>query len=555
MEGQGVVFPSGIYMKLSGGTMILSGNWVNNGNYSDQNGTIIINGITNLSGYSANTFGNVKVLAGAKLSISPHNSVSVNGTLTNNAGASGFVLESDSTGTASLIHNTNNVLATIQRYINGASEAWHFLSSPVAGQGISGSWLPSGSYSNGTGYDLYLYNEPNSCWIYKLDLTSTINWNTVHPGSDFAVGRGYLYSLQAASPTKEFTGNLNNGSLNFGLTFNGTDITLKGFNLVGNPYPSSIDWSAASGWTRTVLNSSGGGYDMWIWNPAANNYGVYNSADADGLGTNSVTRYIAPMQGYFVQASGNGNLGMNNNIRTGFGAVKWFKGKGEEINKEIEVSKISLWVKSDEGYGTDEVLLKFGFSENKNGAMKLFSRALSAPGLYMASEGKNLSVRYLTDAKENKAVPLLFSPGADGKYSISCSFDQNKYDTVMLEDRQMHHIVDMKEVNTYSFTASKNDNPCRFVLHFGKVDSNSEKEFPVRIYTDGIRLIVDLTQVNIESDALVYDMMGRLLLQQKLQGNMQHSLDINTKTKTQFLIVYLKNPNGIIRRKILWNMK
>ena len=34
--GQGIILPSGIYMKLSQGTMVLQGNWVNNGNYTDQ---------------------------------------------------------------------------------------------------------------------------------------------------------------------------------------------------------------------------------------------------------------------------------------------------------------------------------------------------------------------------------------------------------------------------------------------------------------------------------------------------------------------------------------
>ena len=112
--------------------------------------------------------------------------------------------------------------------------------------------------------------------------------------------------------------------------------SLKGFNLTGNPYPSSIDWRASSGWTRSDLVSTGGGYDMWIWNPTANNYGVYNSADADGVGTNSVTRYIAPMQGYFVTASSAGNLSMNNDVRVHDGAGNWFK------SIERQVGTVSL---------------------------------------------------------------------------------------------------------------------------------------------------------------------------------------------------------------------
>jgi hypothetical protein len=488
--------------------------------------------------------GNLTIESGNILAISPVGYLTVTGALTNNADNAGLVLQSDATGTASLIHNTDNVPATVQRYISGVAETWHFLSSPVSDQPISGSWLPSGTYGTGTGYDMYLWNEVNSCWIYQLDNASPINWSTVHPGSDFAVGRGYLYSVQAANPTKEFVGKLNNGPISYGLTFSSSDASLKGFNLAGNPYPSAIDWGAASGWTRSDLNSSGGGYNMWIWNPAASNYGVYNSADADGSGTNSVTRYIAPMQGYFVQAANDGDLGINNEVRLFSGTGNWLK------STKQEVSKLSLGVISDAGYGSDEIQLGFGYAEDENGAMKLFSKVLSAPSLYIASQGDYLSVLYLTNTEENPAVPLMFKPGMNGKYSISCNFDLNKYETVMLEDRQTHNIQNMKAEKTYHFNALKTDNANRFVLYFGPVNNQTVGELPARIYTNDKRLIIDLTLISNETDIFVYDILGRLLLQQKLQGETRHDFTINSDT--QILIVYLKNPDGSLCQKLLW---
>ena len=488
---------------------------------------------------------NLIINSGKIFEIAAVKTLTVAGSINNSAGNAGFVLQSDATGTAVLIHNTNSVPGTVKHYISGNAEDWHFLSSPVSGQSISGNWLPSGTYGNGTGYDLYLWNEANSCWIYKLDTTSAINWNTVHSGANFASSRGYLYSVQASNPTKEFAGNLNNGTINYGLTFSSDNISLKGFNLVGNPYPSSIDWKAASGWTRTNLKSSGGGFDMWIWNPEASNYGIYNSADADGVGTNSVTRYIAPMQGFFVQASSTGNLGMNNSIRVLDGA-DWFK------NAQVdEVNKLSVCIKSDDGYGSDEVQVKFGYSENENGAMKLFSKVISAPSLYMSSAGINLSVRYFTNTQDNPSVSLTFKSGIDGNYTIDCNFDQQKFDTIILEDKKMHTIQNMKVKKTYSFQSASSDNSNRFVLHFGRfIKQSDNKELPVKIYTDGNQLIVDLTLINKETNVLVYDIMGRLLLSEKLQGETQHKLNLNSDTK--ILIVKLTNPDGSLYRKLLW---
>ena len=71
----------------------------------------------------------------------------------------------------------------------------------------------------------------------------------------------------------------------------------------------------------------------------------------------------------------------------------------------------------------------------------------------------------------------------------------------------------MKIGNTYDFEASKTDDANRFVLHFGPDNSASYNQLPARIYTDGSQLIIDLSLIGPETDAFVYDMLGRLLLE------------------------------------------
>jgi len=565
--GQQIILNTGAYLNNSGAAYIVinNGAFVNNGNYTKGAETVTFSGtaaraisgssntdlynlsITNTGGITAQvgelTVNALTVASGCKLTINPAKAVTASGALTNSAGTGGLILKSDVTGTASLIHNTTSVPATMQRYISGAAEAWHFLSSPVAAQSIGGDWLPSGTYGNGTGYDLYVWNEPNSCWIYQLDITSTINWNTVHPGSDFVVGRGYLYSVQVLNPTKEFVGNLNNGSLNYGHTIGSSDVSLKGFNLVGNPYPSSIDWQAASGWIRSNLVSSAGGYDMWIWNPTVSNYGVCNSFT--GAVTNGVTRYIAPMQGFFVQATSAGNLSMDNAVRVQNGASAWLK------SKKMEDANVSVVIQSEADIGSDEILLSFGYAENENGAMKLFSKVLSAPNLYMASERNYYSVRYFSTTDENPAVPIMFKPGAAGSYTIGCNFDLSKFETVLLHDRKTEYMHDMKALNTYSFQSSTSDAANRFVLYFGPVENYSDDGFPARIYTDGIQLVVDLTLISSETEVTVYDVLGRLLLQKTLQGLSERKLWVNAKS--QIIIVHLKSKQGTMCRKLFYN--
>ena len=62
---------------------------------------------------------------------------------------------------------------------------------------------------------------------------------------------------------------------------------------------------------------------MWIWNPTANNYGVFNSLGTTG--TNDVTQYIPSMQGFFVRAETNANIVMTNDIRSHMGTDYWMK--------------------------------------------------------------------------------------------------------------------------------------------------------------------------------------------------------------------------------------
>ncbi len=500
--------------------------------------------VDNPEGVSLNTDFTVNnilsINSGRLFIIGAGNNLTVNGLIANTTGTTGFILKSDATGTASLIHNTNNVGATVQRYISGDPEACHFISSSVTNQNIGGSWTPTGTYGNTTGYDLYVWNEPTNCWIYKLDITSAVNWNMVHPGTEFIPGRGYLYSVQAANPTNEFIGNLNNGSMDIGLSFSSTDATLKGFNFVGNPYPSSIDWQAPAGWTRSDLLNSGGGYDIWIWNPAANNYGVCNSAT--GICTNSITRYIAPMQGFYVQAVAAGNLGINNNVRVNDVSGSWFKNSG------INTGLVSMVVQSDDNHSFDEARLQFGYYTNQPGAAKLFSHVSTAPSLFLSTENENSSVRYLTDIVDNPTVPVLFKPGENGNYTLKCTFNPDEFEIVMLEDRQANYIQDMKMGNTYSFKASKTDSYDRFVLHFGADNNSVCKELPARIYSDENRLFIDLTLVSNESEALVYDVTGRLLLKKTLQGLQEHQIYVNATS--QILLVQLNNRQGNICRKL-----
>ena len=510
--------------------------------------------IDNTDGVTLNTNfaldNNLTINSAKKFIIDAAKSLTVTGTIANSAATSGFVLKSTAAGTASIIHNTNNVPATVQRYISGASEDWHFLSSPVSNQTIVGSSLtPSGTYGNGTGYDLYLWNEPTPCWVYHKNDEGGLTidpknpkWPAVHSSTKFIPGCGYLYSVQATNPTAEFTGNLNNGSITYSITnsINGEDPKVRGFNLIGNPYPSTIDWKATSGWTRDALVVSGDGYDMWIWNPVTNNYGVFNSGTA--IGTNGVTQNIAPMQGFFVRAATNGNIGMTNSVRGTAGTSNWMRMK----TTTAEIVKVQIT--SNDNYGSDEILLQFGAPANEAGAPKLFSTVTTAPSLFLNREKKELSVLNLTNVIENSSVPLMFKAGKDGNYALSIGNESASYEVLLLEDKKAKTITDLNLIPTYQFKGSVKDAADRFILHFVPI-TPEVTNLPAVIYYDGDEINVDLILVEGQTDIKIYDMSGKLLVDKKVEGKMIHSFNINPQYEIYIVVV---NSNGhSTRRKVL----
>ncbi|CAM4175702.1 T9SS type A sorting domain-containing protein [Flavobacterium weaverense] len=546
------------------GMYSISKDFVNSGTFSSEKGTIKMNGIAeqvmpesvtiynnlvidNAAGVILNSnqtnIKNLTINLGKILKVEASKTLTVKGSIINNGGTAGLVLKSTSAGTASLNHNSDNVPATMQRYISGNKEDWHFLSAPVSDQVLAGTtWLPTGTYGNGTGYDLYIWNEPTPCWTYILNNTVAPTWTSIHASLSFVKGRGYLYSTQALNPTKEFIGLLNNGNVSYPITNTATslDPTVRGFNLVGNPYPSSMDWKSTLGWSRSNLVESGGGYDMWIWNPASNNYGVYNSLSS--AGTNGVTQYIAPTQGYFVRAATSGNIGTSNAVRNNNGANSWMR-----LKKTISENLIVRF-SSNETYGYDEVLLQFGYPKNEPGAFKLFSRNDEAPSAYFTDLNNDLSVRYLTSTAENKSVPINFKAGKDGNYSLSIGVDSADFEILFLEDKKTKKIIDLKANPKHEFKATLKDVEDRFIIHFAPVEQGTE-DLEAKIYYKDKKVCIDLTLIEGVTDVKIFDLLGKLLINKKVDGSSIHQFDVNLKYAVY--IVKVTNKKKIVTMKVL----
>jgi autotransporter-associated beta strand protein len=189
---------------VSAGTLEIQGDLASSLITVANGAKLVINGShVDINALTINLGGIVEILAGKSLTVT--------GTLINNATSSGLVIKSDANGTGSLIEHSG-VAATVQRYIMNDFK-WHFLSSPVSSQAIWPAFAPTPTgtpltFGPGTnyGWDFYYYN-PNvpSTGLYWVNLRKTggaYNNGTVDAASDTAgFGTQLLQLLLLAKDT------------------------------------------------------------------------------------------------------------------------------------------------------------------------------------------------------------------------------------------------------------------------------------------------------------------------------------------------------------------
>ncbi|MFZ4398529.1 MAG: LamG-like jellyroll fold domain-containing protein [Bacteroidales bacterium] len=461
----------------------------------------------------------------AKLTINTDKDLTVNDTLT---------LQSDASGTASLIdngtlHTTTNI---VERFIpHTFTDEFHMLASPVFNQPI----IPVFNQTDG----FYLWNETTGNWI---EYANAANFATANSGTNFVPGKGYAISYPAVI-TKSFTGNLNTGTLNIPLTYSAG--LYSGWNFIANPYPSSINWNATNGWTRNVLADAGNNEKaMWIWNPAVANYGAYISNEA--LGTNNVSRTIPSAQGFWVKAIQSGNLSMTNEIREH--SDQLFLKSTTSIPDILRLS-----VNGTANSYSDELIIKFGNTNDLGGAEKMFSIDASAPSLYCTKLNKNWSINMLTSVADHAAIPVGFKAGVNGIYTISVS-DLNSFTSTTytyLKDLKTNTLTDLNQNATYTFTAITNDNANRFQLMFAasplSISNTVLQNTSIYAYDNSIYINSDETVQQIS----IYNTLGQLI---KTVGYTNGKIIISMKNySAAYYIVRVVTTKNVYLEKVFVN--
>jgi len=544
-------------------------NWYNTANWSGKVPTstkdvIIPAAVTNKPVISASAVCNdLTINPSATLEIAPTGSLIVNGTLTNNAGIAGLVIKSDKTATGSIIENSG-AEATVERYIAN-NWNWHLISSPIVSQDIWPQFAPAPSpnvfAAPGNWYFYYFNPNSPSADFYWVNLRKNNNGdyndgpidagNSTAGFSDgsntfppkFSQGKGYLVAYNSGwtsgSPeTHLFSGKLNSGPITRTLFNNSSG---NAFNLVGNPYPSPIDWDLADGdslWGRNgALAFSGQGYDYWVWDEVSEQYLYRNSSSQIG----NAGQYIEPGQGFFVKAAENpAALTFGKDIRTHSAGKGWFKSVPTAFNS------IRLKLANNTNSLFDEMFVDFNTNySGLEGTQKFSSLYADVPEIYSVKAGINYSIDRYNQIGNNLTVNISTKCGITGIYTLTATaisgFQGSK--NVYLEDLKTGNIINLKESPSYSFIAGPDDATERFQLSFDKsINVNNEPETikQVYIYSFGkdVFLYSNMSDIG-NCDIFIYNTIGILVYQGRYMPN-------SVKSK----IATLNNPGTYILKVI-----
>jgi len=388
-------------------------------------------------------------------------------------GGNTFTLLSSGAGTA-VLDNTGGVVVgtgTMQRAItSGASIGYRHYSSPVQSTTVADltapGFTPVVNAAYNTDADPGNVSPFPTVFGYNQDRIATVT----SPYGSFDKGwfspaslttvmqptRGYTANVPT-SALVDFVGTFNNGAMPSGTLNRGTDPE-AGWHLLGNPYPSPMDWS-------TVTNAQRPGMDgaMYVYTATSQYRGYYRS-NVNGVGSSPL---VDAGQGYFVRVTtpgGSGSVNLTNANRvTTFGTQPGF-GRGTVDTRaklQLQVSGSSL---SDDAY----VYFENGATaavESSFDAVKLANPS----GLNLAALAGNteLAINGLAPLTGTDViVPLTLRTPQAGSYTLTAADLANFGSaTVYLRDAQTGTQVALTAGTNYRFTLASTSTT-RFSLVF-----------------------------------------------------------------------------------------
>ncbi len=367
---------------------------------------------SNMVGFSLGnaSLSSLAMAANDQMTLTEGSKLTVSGTLSD-VNVNNLILENG----AQLVHNSANVQATVKKdimpYTDGQNDGWSLIASPIIG-----SITPSAD--NG-----WLSNEYD---LYKFNQSEDFEWRNIEASSFTTVDHktGYLYA-NSGNTTLTIAGTLAATTTATPLAYDAS-ATLKGFNLIGNPYPCNA-----------YINRS-----FYVLHEVTEG-GVTNTEFTLGSGA------IPPCAATLVQAQG--------------------------ANESVSFSKTPMYKSgimatlTKAGTRTESVIDRARINFNSNDNLSKYTLSANVSKIYIPQNGQDFAVACANGGNE---MSLNFEAAQNGTYTLTFEVENLHLDYLHLIDNMTDNDVDLLTTPSYTFEAGTSDYASRFRLVFSSNDTS-----------------------------------------------------------------------------------
>lgn len=389
---------------------------------------------------------NLTIEASGTLTISAGSSLTVSGDISN---AANMIIESEATllQTASVDNNSGaGSYAVTRSYTAPDHLRFSYWSSPVTNAQFET------VFATTLAADRYRFDASTQAF-------SSMQTGTLSPGL------GYIATPSVQTPatntnfsdSRTFNGTVNNGDVSITVT----NVNAGDFILLGNPYPSSLDFDLFST-AHTDITGSVYYWDASPTNNGQSDYANWNSSGANANANsnrNNPSKDVRAMQGFMVQVDPTSGISNGNVSFTFTNAMRQASGNSSNGFYKTETRE-RLWLSLNSDSAANNILIMLD-----DRASDAFDRNFDAPifkanqfhSFYSELANYELSIQGLDylEPNEEQIIPLGVDAWVNGVYTIAID-SLNNWDAsnkIILIDSLLSQEVDLSASN-YSFTVN-----------------------------------------------------------------------------------------------------
>ncbi len=375
----------------------------------------------------------------------------------------------------------------------------------------------------------------------------------------FAAARGYAVRAPDTHPTTNtawtgtFTGVPNNGIISVTATITAPTAGSNGYNLIGNPYPSTVSGGA-------FIAANPGSLNFWthsVYQGGLNNYATYTNAGgtAASLGGATPNGIIQVGQGFMYIPATAGSKSFTNAMRVADNNNQFFR----TSNSTQAVNEFDkFWINAT---GTNnefsQILVGYFPNGTNNFDGGLDGKQINTEGAVLSSliAGEAMAIQGRGNFISSDVVPLGFKANTAGNYTLAIDHKEGMFNNgqnIFLKDNLTGTLTNLQN-NGYNFVSDAGTFNNRFEIVYESALSNNNNTFNasnVVVFNNNNTLNINATMKM--KAVKVFDIRGRAIFEKNAINSKATVIEGFMQQQQVLMVQITDNENRIVTKKVIF---